>query len=178
MRLRAKTYADLLHALASGLVSPEEWRRTVMARPSAPAAVEAVSLEAYGLLCDCHDDAEALAVWRRVNHQPPPSLSDPASEVLDDIAAVAKGMERVNEAFAKIKYPAMSAEEKQAGFGKRNFGMFGLVDRLARRQGITDVEARRMTVADAIGKLAIDADAAICQKNYMEICKRSSKIRR
>lgn len=177
MRLKAKSYSDLLEMLASGLIRPEEWREAVMSRPCAPAPVDGLTLRDYGELCDAKDDAEALAIWRRVNHQPPPKLSDPASEVLDDIAAVAKGMERVSEAFAKIKYPPMSPEEKQAGFGKRNFGLFGLIDRLARRQGVTDEEARDMTVSDAIGKLAIDADAAMCQRNYMEICRRQSKRR-
>lgn len=177
MRLRAKTFSDLLQSLASGLISPDEWRQAVLSRPVTPAPVERLTLLNYGYLCDAKDDAEALVIWRKVNGLRPPKLSDPASEVMDDLAAVAKGLQLVNEAFAKIRTPPLSNEEKQAGFGKRNFGLFGLVDRLARRQGITDVEARQMTVSDAIGKLAIDADAATCQKNYMEICRRSNKRR-
>lgn len=178
MRLRAKSYSDLLGMLASGLIRPEEWRQAVLSRPCAPAPVERLPLRDYGELCDAKDDAEALAIWRRVNRQQPPKLSDPASEVMDDIAAVAKGLQLVNDAFAKIRTPPLSSEERQAGFGRRNFGLFGLVDRLARRQGLTDEEARNMTVSDAIGKLAIDADAATCQRNYMEICRRNSKTRR
>lgn len=149
----------------------------MLSRPVSPAPVERLSLLNYGYLCDARDDAEALVTWRRVNGLKPPKLSDPACDVMDDIAAVAKGLALVSDAFAKIRTPPLSDEEKRAGFGKRNFGLFGLVDRLARRQGITDGEARNMTVSDAIGKLAIDADAATCQRNYMEICRRSSKKR-
>ena len=65
-----------------------------------------------------------------------------------------------------------------AGFGKRNFGLFGLVDRLARRQSITDADARAMTVGDAIGKLTIDADESVCAKKWREIMRRKQERQR
>ena len=60
-------------------------------------------------------------------------------EVLGFSVFVAKEVKRINKLFASTSLKP-TAEEKQAGADKMNFGAFGLMDYYATRMGITDHE--------------------------------------
>lgn len=178
MKLRANCVADVLEILASRLMTAEEWKKHVKEWGRDVAAIESLTLEQYGELCEAEDDFALFAAWKRAKGDRLPRLGDPAEDFMEELGAVVRGMERVSAAFDAIPRIAMSSDERAAGFGGRNFGLFGLVDRLARRQGITDEEAKKMTVSTAIGKLTIDAHQEVCQKRYDEICSRRQRARR
>lgn len=63
-----------------------------------------------------------------------------ASEVMGFIKWVAEEMEKINKLFERTKIPP-TAEEKQAGVDKLNFGAFGVLDWYAQRMGYLDHEA-------------------------------------
>lgn len=178
MKIRAKCVADILEVLASRLMTGEEWKASVKSWGRDTAPIEALTLDQYGALCECKDDFELYAAYKRAKGERIPRLGDPAKGFMEELGAIVRGMEKVAAAFDSIPRTAMTGDERAAGFGSRNFGLFGLVDRLARRQGITDEEAKRMTIAAAIGKLTIDAHQQVCQRRYDEICSRRQRTRR
>lgn len=178
MHLKAKTFGDLAAFLVSGLVTRDEWLSHLDGYNVAAVELERLTIEQYGELCETSDDIEQLSRFRAIKGATPLSADEGASAVCRELAALRAGMKRINAAFDAIPRVGLSAEERAAGFGKRNFGLFGLVDRLARRQSITDADARAMTVGDAIGKLTIDADESVCAKKWREIMRRKQERQR
>lgn len=172
MILRIATAKDLIEYLASGLITKAEWDAHLGAYVAPPAALDKLTIEQYGDIVTATDDIAALAIYRRFLRRPALTAGCPAAAVCREIAALKAGVERISRAFEAIPHVGLTAEERQAGFGQKNFGLFGLVDRLARRQSITDAEARAITVGDAIGKLTIDATEAVANKRYREIMSR------
>ena len=178
MELKAKTFGDLAAFLVSGLVTRDEWLSHLDGYNVAAVELERLTIEQYGELCETSDDIEQLSRFRTIKGANPLSADEGAAAVCRELAALRAGMKRINAAFDAIPRVGLTAEEQAAGFGKRNFGLFGLVDRLARRQSITDADARAMTVGDAIGKLTIDADESVCTKKYREIMRRKQEKQR
>ena len=178
MELKAKTFGDLAAFLISGLVTRDEWLNHLDGYKVAAAELERLTIEQYGELCETSDDIEQLSRFRAIKGATPLSADEGAAAVCKELAALRAGMKRINAAFDAIPRVGLTAEERAAGFGKRNFGLFGLVDRLARRQSITDADARAMTVGDAIGKLTIDADESVCTKKWREIMRRKQERQR
>lgn len=178
MELKAKTFGDLAAFLVSGLVTRDEWLSHLDGYNVAAVELERLTIEQYGELCETSDDIEQLSRFRAIKGANPLSADEGAAAVCRELAALRAGMKRINAAFDAIPRVGLSAEERAAGFGKRNFGLFGLVDRLARRQSITDADARAMTVGDAIGKLTIDADESVCTKKWREIMRRKQERQR
>lgn len=178
MELKAKTFGDLAAFLVSGLVTRDEWLSHLDGYNVAAVELERLTIEQYGELCETSDDIEQLSRFRAIKGATPLSADERASAVCRELAALRAGMKRINAAFDAIPRVGLTAEERAAGFGKRNFGLFGLVDRLARRQSITDADARAMTVGDAIGKLTIDADESVCTKKWREIMRRKQEKQR
>ena len=178
MELKAKTFGDLAAYLVSGLVTRDEWLSHLDGYKVAAVELERLTIEQYGELCETSDDIEQLSRFRAIKGASPLSAGEGAAAVCRELAALRAGMKRINAAFDAIPRVGLTAEERAAGFGKRNFGLFGLVDRLARRQSITDADARAMTVGDAIGKLTIDADENVCTKKWREIMRRKQERQR
>lgn len=178
MELKAKTFGDLAAFLVSGLVTRDEWLSHLDGYNVAAVELERLTIEQYGELCETSDDIEQLSRFRAIKGAAPLSADEGATAVCRELAALRAGMKRINAAFDAIPRVGLTAEERAAGFGKRNFGLFGLVDRLARRQSITDADARAMTVGDAIGKLTIDADESVCTKKWREIMRRKQEKQR
>ena len=178
MKLKAKTFGDLAAYLVSGLVTRDEWLSHLDGYKVAAVELERLTIEQYGELCETSDDIEQLSRFRAIKGANPLSAGEGAAAVCRELAALRAGMKRINAAFDAIPRVGLTAEERAAGFGKRNFGLFGLVDRLARRQSITDADARAMTVGDAIGKLTIDADESVCAKKWREIMRRKQERQR
>lgn len=178
MELKAKTFGDLAAFLVSGLVTRDEWLSHLDGYKVAAVELERLTIEQYGELCETSDDIEQLSRFRAIKGATPLSADEGATAVCRELAALRAGMKRINAAFDAIPRVGLTAEERAAGFGKRNFGLFGLVDRLARRQSITDADARAMTVGDAIGKLTIDADESVCTKKWREIMRRKQERQR
>ena len=178
MELKAKTFGDLAAFLVSGLVTRDEWLSHLDGYNVAAVELERLTIEQYGELCETSDDIDQLSRFRSIKGGKPLSADEGAAVVCRELAALRAGMKRINAAFDAIPRVGLTAEERAAGFGKRNFGLFGLVDRLARRQSITDADARAMTVGDAIGKLTIDADESVCTKKWREIMRRKQEKQR
>ena len=178
MELKAKTFGDLAAFLVSGLVTRDEWLSHLDGYKVAAVELERLTIEQYGELCETSDDIEQLSRFRAIKGTNPLSADEGAAAVCRELSSLRAGMKRINAAFDAIPRVGLTAEERAAGFGKRNFGLFGLVDRLARRQSITDADARAMTVGDAIGKLTIDADENVCTKKWREIMRRKQERQR
>lgn len=66
-------------------------------------------------------------------------LAAPAEDVIALSAWVAKEVERISKLFMSTSVPPTD-EERQAGVGDLNFGMFGILDYFALRMGITNHE--------------------------------------
>ena len=87
------------------------------------------------------------------------------------IRAVNEQVKEVADQFKAIKQPPLSSEAQQAGFGSLNFGDFGLLDYMAKRQMLTDDEAAKTILGLAILKLQNDAKVAMCNYQMNEIVK-------
>lgn len=160
-------------ALASGLVTKDEWVAYLDGLGERPADIAGLTLDEFGRLSECRNDIETVQTWRAVKGLPPLTEADSAREFVHELAAIRGGVRMVETAFAKIPRPTLSAAERAAGYGGNDgFGLFGLVDTLARRQGLTDEEAKKITVANAIGKLSIDGLAAARERRCMDIQRR------
>lgn len=175
-KLKVTTTAELLRFVAEGVISAEEWRRLVEETPPAalPDDITHLSLADYFAATATSDDYECCGlVWRGLGGtwSPPP----PPYDFLRRLHAVADGLRRVAELFEALPTPALTADEQAAGFGKLNFGVGGLIDRLARRQGISDGEAKTMTINSALGKLAIDGSIAVAERRFALIQQKKTR---
>lgn len=93
------------------------------------------------------------------------------------LKTIATGLKEINNLFAQIPQPVLTDEERQAGYNKLNFGVPGLVDRLARRQGITDTDVENMSISRIIGKMLIDSKTELCNRRFQEIQRQKNKTR-
>lgn len=79
--------------------------------------------------------------------------------------------DEIKKAFESIKRPPLSQEAIRAGFQNLDFGDFGLLDYMAKRQMMTDEEASKTPLGLVIMKLQNDAEVAMCEYRMNEILK-------
>ena len=172
--------APTLRLLASGTVSAEDWEALVGAWKSSGTygkPLEEYSLRHYGELMACTDDIAAvtchlqatrLRVVRGIGGVTP-------AEFPDCLKGLREDMERVKKEFDNLPRPALTSEEVEAGFGKLDFGLFGIVDELACRQGLTDEQVKDMSLQTVLGKLAIIGGRAQAERRLADIRTRKSR---
>ena len=98
-----------------------------------------------------------------------------ASEVIGFCFWVAREVKRINKLFASTSVPP-SAEEKQAGSDRLNFGLFGLLDYYAQRMGITDHEAvERVPWVRVYKCLDMDAERIRFERRLRNILNKNKK---
>lgn len=171
-RVRLRTAADVCSLLASGVVDSEEWRRIIDEwKMRERVDVEDMTLDDYSTLSGMSSDWQ-LVTFVASKLGKTITLSTSAKEYIGYLAGVTDGIRRVQEAFERIPSPSLSPEEQQAGFSSLAFGLFGVVDKLARRQGVRDEDIKSLPVSSIIGKLMIDGRTAICERRYNEIIRR------
>lgn len=82
---------------------------------------------------------------------------------------ITKELERINKLFSQTSIEPTS-DEKRAGIGEMNFGMFGLIDHYATRMGITNHEDVESVPWVRVWKcLDIDAKKAKFQRRLQKI---------
>lgn len=170
MRLKATTVDHLAEWLSSGLVTPDEWRELVTChgRNADPVDFFSWTLDEYDDLLHSFNEFEMVdKVCEKLQKRKPKHARD----WLRVMGGVAKGLAAVDAAFDGVPRPSLSAEEVSAGFGK-TFGLFGVVDALATRQGVADDVIKRMTLSTIIGKLTISATKAVAERKHQELCSR------
>lgn len=138
------------------------------------ADIQDLSMGDYGELTKAKTDLDLVATYCRLVGI---ALPTKAAAYVALLSFVTKGIRVVRDAFAAVPGGGLSADEVMAGFGSRNFGLFGVVDRIARRQGITDEQARAMSVATIVGKLTIDGHLNECQKRLNTIWRQRQTAR-
>lgn len=65
--------------------------------------------------------------------------------------------------------------QKQAGYGKLNAGLFGVIDYIAKRNGLTYHEVEGLSDATLYAVLKIDHDTEAVRRREMEIMQKKSK---
>lgn len=93
------------------------------------------------------------------------------------LKTIEKQFKIVKNAFDNIQRPPMSSEAVQAGFGTLDFGEFGLLDYIAKRQNLSDKEASETLLGFVIMKLQNDAKVAMCEWKMNEIVKAKYKTK-
>lgn len=168
MKLKATTTRHLREWLSSGLMTAAEWRGLITLHGKSADAVDFFvwTLAEYDVLLHSGDEFAMVENVCRKLRRPAPRH---AAGWLKMMGAIAKGLEAVDNAFAAVPRPSLSAEERSAGFGK-SYGLFGVVDAIATRQGVADDVVKGMTVATVIGKMTIIADKVASEKKYSRIC--------
>lgn len=173
--------APTLRLLASGTVSAEDWEAMVGAwSPSGTYGkpLEEYSLRHYGELTACTDDIAAVTCHLRSTRLR--TVSDigdvTTAEFLDCLKGLREDMERIKREFDNLPRPALTSEEVEAGFGRLDYGLFGVVDELACRQGLTDEQVKDMSLRTVLGKLAIIGGRAQAERRLADI--RARKTRR
>lgn len=94
---------------------------------------------------------------------------------LSKIVFLRNELKSVKKAFDFAKMPNLTDLEITAGFGRMNFGYFGIVDMLACRQGVSDDVILNMKLKNVIGKLTIIANKAKCEKMLTELIKQQHR---
>lgn len=167
-RIRFRTANELRTAQYAGVIASDEWRRIVDNFPAPEAIpVEELTLEQYSNLANMADDYALVDYVCRCLCRRVQNLS--AWRFIALLSGIVKGISKVQAAFEAIPEVELGADERQAGFGALKFGLFGVVDRLARRQGISDEQVRAMKVSAIIGKLRIDAEVSRCERRLAAI---------
>lgn len=165
-RIRVRTITQLRDALRAGIIASDEWNSIVRGWQSESIEVEELSLEQYSNLSSFSSDFDLL---NYVESSLKLKKVRSAAAFIARLAGIVEGIEKVQKAFSNLPSPDLSADELQAGYGNLQFGLFGIVDRIARRQGITDEAVKKMSVATVIGKLKIDGEVAACERRYAAI---------
>lgn len=176
VRLRAdEPIGRTLRLLRGGVFSAEDFATAVKEwRPIGcyPVKVDELPFGVYSLLIDGRDDAEAVAIYMEAVGKKPKRIEDiPTGIFVDILHGLRSDLERIANAFKSIPQPTLSTEEVAAGFGSLNFGLFGIVDTLATRQGLTDDQVKQMSVATVVGKLNIIGQRAAAERRLQNIFK-------
>lgn len=170
-KIKVDNTAELIRLYAEGVISPAEWEQLVAEAPpdELPDDITHLTLADYAdaIGGDGDDYHVCRTIWVALGGKWEPI--PPPFDFLRRLHAVGDGLKKINDLFEALPSPPLSAMEQQAGFGNLNFGVGGLIDRLARRQGITDEQAKGMTINAVLGKLAIDGRVAICEKKYQKL---------
>lgn len=172
-KIKVESTAELVRLYSEGVISPDEWQGLVADAPpdELPDDITHLTLADYADAVGGGEDKDDYHICRTIwlalggRWEPIP----PPFDFLRRLHAVADGLKKINSLFEALPSPPLSALEQQAGFGSLNFGVGGLIDRLARRQGITDEQAKGLTINAVLGKLAIDGRVAICEKKYQRL---------
>lgn len=80
------------------------------------------------------------------------------------VAYLKHGIEQVTKMFEAIPKPEVSPAIAEIMKQNSDFGFYGIIDRLAQRQGISDDEAGKIPIIIAIAKLRIDAEQSIARQ--------------
>lgn len=170
MDLRATTAREIVEYLHAGLITRDELAEALDKWPTPPADLLGVTLDDLGRVTEAGNDIEAANIWLDLSGQPLITEDSSAYSLMSALSAVRKGCRQVKAAFDAIPRQSLTAVERAAGFGGDDgFGLFGVADYLARRQGLTDEQAKRITVANAIGKFTIDARQVQRERRAMKI---------
>lgn len=102
-------------------------------------------------------------------------LKADAVKVLGFSLWVSKEVGKISKLFAKTNVPP-TPEEEQAGAGRMNFGMFGMLDYYARRMGITDhEEVERVPWVRVYKCMDMDAKTQMYQRRLRMILSKKHK---
>lgn len=181
LRLRAdQPVGEILRLVSVGTVSRDEWEKVVAdwkPRGNYSRPLETFTLRHYGRLVAQSDDLSAVLVHVNASGiRTYPTAEDiPAEVFLDTLKGLRADMTRVAEAFKNMPRQSLTADEIAAGFDKLDFGLFGIIDTLACRQGVSDEVIKDMTLADVLGKLNIIATRAACERRLTEIRNRRTR---
>lgn len=98
-----------------------------------------------------------------------------ACKVIGFSVWASKEVARISKMFSKTNVPP-TPEEEQAGAGRMNFGMFGMLDYYARRMGVTDhEEVERVPWIRVYKCLDMDAKVQRYQRRLREILNKKHK---
>lgn len=101
---------------------------------------------------------------------------EPCEDVIGFCNWVASELKRIADLFSSCRTD-LTPEQEQAGFGKLNFGMFGVLDWYCHRMGITDhSEVERVPWARVYKCMDMDAQTRRCEQRLNEI--QANKLRR
>ena len=112
------------------------------------------------------NDFAMVFTWRELAHIDEPKT---IGNLIKQLSFLHIELKKIKKAFDKAKMPKLSEAEQIAGFGNANFGFFGIVDMLACRQGVADDVILAAKLRNVIGKLAIVAHKANCEKRLSEM---------
>jgi len=94
---------------------------------------------------------------------------------LETLKFAKDGVKDITDAISNIKQPELSDDQKNAGFGKLNFGDLGMARTVGSFEGIGTLKAYDLPMHLVIQ--SIDQNAAIkrCEKAHQDIMKENSK---
>lgn len=122
-------------------------------------------------------DAVMVSCKELLNLKEKKVLKAEAAETVGFAVWVLKEVERIMKMFNKTAVPP-TPEEEQAGAGKMNFGVFGLVDHYARRMGITNhEEVEKVPWIRVYACLNIDAQNVMYNRRLRNIISRKNAKR-
>jgi hypothetical protein len=167
-------FSMIRHRIISGDVLENmltEHERKLTDKPTYPSVMD-LTFESFVNIVNCQNDAQMVVKWRSdagVDEE------KTVGNALSQMLFLRAELKRVKKAFDKAKMPKLTDAEQMAGFGNVNFGFFGIVDSLACRQGVSDEIILKMKLRNVIGKLAIIANHANCERRLTEIYKSKNK---
>lgn len=172
---------ETLRLLHQGVISEDQWQALVSSWESKggySSRLEDLTLRHYGRLIAAKSDEEAVLIQFNATSMAYFSSPEdiPSGKYLDILVGLKEDMARIDNAFKTLPKAGLTPEEIEAGFDKLDFGLFGIIDTLACRQGLTDEQVKDMRLGDAIGKLAIIGKRAQAERRLADI--RASKANR
>lgn len=84
---------------------------------------------------------------------------------------------RIKKQMDNIPKPAASQRVYDAMTNIFDFGIYGIIDRLAQRQGLTDKEAAQIPLLHAITKLKIDGEKAVINQRVHEAMAKEARAK-
>lgn len=175
-----KPVGELLRLVSQGVISEDEWRSVVDGWKSQGfyrVTLDHLTLRHYGRVLACKIDPDAVLVHvNATGIKEYATAGDiPTALYLDTLTGLKSDLNRIESAFKNLPKASLTAEELEAGFGNIDFGLFGIVDTLACRQGLTDEQVKDMPLSDVIGKLSIIGARAQAERRLSDIRARKSR---
>lgn len=179
----SKPIGETLRLLHQGVIPEDQWRAFVSSwkqQGGYTSRLEDMSLRHYGMLIAAGSDEEAVLIqYNATNIVLRSEVGEiPTAKYLDILVGLKEDLARIDNAFKNLPKATLTPEEIEAGFDKLDFGLFGIIDTLACRQGLTDEQVKDMRLGDAIGKLAIVGKRAQAERRLADIrARKTNRIR-
>lgn len=167
----------LLQLVTAGLISIEQYRELISkAKKNTELGSHLMwTFSQFTEMSNLRSDLELVKYVLKINDKD--ILRITTNEYLSALKFASEGLADISNAIKKIQFPPMSAEKKQAGFDKLDFGDLGMARMIGEFEKLNTLQAYDLPMHFVIKSLDQMAGLRWCEHRHTEILTNKSKVK-